>query len=83
MLINCHFIGYYTLKSSCTKLIPAIYLFRDDLLEGDLDVSAFGDLDAEEEDALLADEDYDLFKVGYISILTCFKFITSNSFKFY
>lgn len=28
-------------------------------------MTAFGDLDAEEEDALLADEDYDSYKVGY------------------
>lgn len=52
----------------CILLYNVFYLFRDDLLEGDLDVTAFGDLDAEEEDALLADEDYDSYKVGYSKI---------------
>lgn len=38
---------------------------RDDLLEGDLDDTTFGDLDGEEEDALLADDDFESFEVRY------------------
>ncbi|KAG8252337.1 hypothetical protein J6590_059903 [Homalodisca vitripennis] len=34
----------------------------DDLLDGDLDETSFGDLDGEEEDALLADDDYEPYQ---------------------
>lgn len=46
------------------------FYFRDELLDGDLDETAFDDLDGEQEDALLADDDFESYNVCIFILYT-------------